>query len=483
MYGDLIRRERTASRLAALLSIDDPTERLLEAGEIAQALIDHEFLLLGRDSLTDLHRLALAMVRSGGGEREVAELRRRELPPWIESKVPEGFAFYAVDPELYGAAAKREAGRNIVIGIRTIGATLGAVVAEAIGADEFVTVRPVGHPFGRTLSLDDGMARLLSDRDARYFVVDEGPGLSGSSFGCVADFLEDAGVPRDHIVLLPSHERRPGPEGSARHLDRWSAVARPVGAFELPAILPDVERITGALDATPEDLGAGAWRARVPGAEDVPVWGSRERRKYLLRASGRPWLIKFAGFGRYGREKLEKACALADATPRVAGLVHGFLITEWIDGARVVDLRRDRQALLDALRIHLAAVARQPPVRGLRGSATDGEAVDVDGRMHPWGWIVAPDGRVLKCDALDHAAAHDGLGPRDFAWDLAGAAVELGLSDRELRAVAPAGRAIGNARAAYVAAQEAIFRQGARESDGLDASRLTAKANCYRNSG
>ena len=31
----------------------------------------------------------------------MAELSRRKLPEWIESKVPEGFAFYAVDPELY----------------------------------------------------------------------------------------------------------------------------------------------------------------------------------------------------------------------------------------------------------------------------------------------------------------------------------------------------------------------------------------------
>ena len=55
--------------------------------------------------------------------------------------------------------------------------------------------------------------------------------------------------------------------------------------------------------------------------------------------------------------------------------------------------------------------------------------VRIDGRLHPWEWRRTPDGRLVKTDALDHAAAHDLVGCQDIAWDVAGAIVEFGLSD------------------------------------------------------
>jgi hypothetical protein len=41
---------------------------------------------------------------------------------------------------------------------------------------------------------------------------------------------------------------------------------------------------------------------------------------------------------------------------------------------------------------------------------------------------------LLKSDAVDHHAGHDLLGCKDLAWDIAGAAVELGLDAETLRA-------------------------------------------------
>ena len=39
--------------------------------------------------------------------------------------------------------------------------------------------------------------------------------------------------------------------------------------------------------------------------------------------------------------------------------------------------------------------------------------------------------RLLKTDALDYHAGHDPIGCQDIAWDIAGATVELKLSDSE----------------------------------------------------
>jgi hypothetical protein len=65
---------------------------------------------------------------------------------------------------------------------------------------------------------------------------------------------------------------------------------------------------------------------------------------------------------------------------------------------------------------------------GLRPARTDN-------RMHLWEWLALPGGRVVKCDALDHPAGHDLIGPQDVAWDLVGAAVEWGLGPDEQAAL------------------------------------------------
>ncbi|MFP5288815.1 MAG: hypothetical protein ACLGI9_23970, partial [Thermoanaerobaculia bacterium] len=197
-----------------------------------------------------------------------------------------------------------------------------------------------------------------------------------------------------------------------------------------------------------------------------------ERRKYLLAARGKRWLLKFAGLGRYGREKLTLAEALQGAglIPPVAGLRHGFLAGPWLDGARPLPLAPevDRLTILDTVARYLAFRAeRFPAPTGARGASPvklyemtahntkrglgPGWAEEVrvwwdklpelarlerpvlsDNRMHAWEWLVAPDGRILKADALDHHRGNDLVGPQDPAWDLAGAAVELDLDEPEL---------------------------------------------------
>ena len=74
-----------------------------------------------------------------------------------------------------------------MLGVRSIGTSLSAVVAAVLGergCDVATwTVRPHGHPFDRRLALGPGLAARLSERsDAELLVVDEGPGMSGSTF-------------------------------------------------------------------------------------------------------------------------------------------------------------------------------------------------------------------------------------------------------------------------------------------------------------
>ncbi len=131
------------------------------------------------------------------------------LPDAITTKTAEGFSLYGLYPETYleAAGALHAAERPTqVIGLRSVGAPLAAVVAAGLGLRNAVTLRPAGHPFNREIKLADNLcAEILAGKDARYAVVDEGPGLSGSSFGAVADFLEDAGVAPDRIHFFPSH--------------------------------------------------------------------------------------------------------------------------------------------------------------------------------------------------------------------------------------------------------------------------------------
>jgi hypothetical protein len=151
----------------------------------------------------------------------------------------------------------------------------------------------------------------------------------------------------------------------------------------------------------------------------------------------------------------------------VAGFRHGFLVERWIDGAvsldqwfgdreRVVaqvgrylgfrahhfEARAERGASLKALaemaRFNTAQILGEEAARDLDRllrdfSLLEGAVrrVETDNRLHAWEWLHTPDGRLLKTDAVDHHAGHDLIGCQDIAWDIAGAAVELDLSDSE----------------------------------------------------
>jgi hypothetical protein len=241
-----------------------------------------------------------------------------------------------------------------------------------------------------------------------------------------------------------------------------------------------VKDLTGEPGGALEDLSAGRWREKL--FPDRSLWPAAdvqgERRKYLLAAGGRRWLLKFAGLGRYGREKLGIARILGEAglIPPVAGLRHGFLVGPWLEEARPLPLAPevDRLRLLDAMARYLACRAARLPTAVEERGATPVKLFEMmvfntkralgpmlseivkdwrrrlpevsrlerlvltDNKMHAWEWLVTAKGKILKADALDHHRGNDLVGPQDLAWDLAGAAVEFDLDPAELDLLADA---------------------------------------------
>jgi hypothetical protein len=350
--------------------------------------------------------------------------------------VPEGFAFYAVYPEAYAVAARRLKllATPRVIGIRSIGTTLGAVVAAALDAPPAISVRPSGDPFVRRVELPSAVI----NGDAHYVIVDEGPGLSGSSFGSVADWLQERGIPLERIAFLPSHAGDLGPQASDAHRERWRCAQRVAAEFD-PSFLFDV---FGPL-------------------EEFSTGGPWERRKFRAAHRSSPVLLKFAGLGRIGERKLEIARTLSakGLVPEPLGLTHGFMVERWREDARPLD---DGEAPVAEVARYIAARTRLPSAAPDSGASIDellemtvrnvklelGE--DAAGALNCWRdcvesleqcvvriptdnkldrveWLRTDAGALIKTDALDHHCGHDLIGCQDVAWDIAGAIVEFDL--------------------------------------------------------
>ena len=523
-------------------------ETFLDLGELVQGLADAEFEAAGRDDDTPLQRAAAAALMSlarplaaswGSGfagavpvdPAPLKTLAAHGAPDRVTVKAPEGYAFYAVYPEAYAVAAARLAKPAAVIGLRSIGTSLAAMAAAGSGAANPVTVRPTGHPFGRSLQLSPALQARLVQPDGDIVVADEGPGLSGSAFGGVADWLEDHGVAPGRIVFMPSHEGAPGPMASDRHRRRWDRARKAVVTFDRltgdagwPAgrLGAWVEDLTGPAIEPLQDLSGGAWRRVGCAADEAwpPAYPGQERRKFLLRSQAGAFLLKFAGLGRRGRETFERALALGDAglAPRPLGFRHGFLVEPWVRGR--TPSPRD-PALVPVLARYLAFRAGAFPATARDGAglpalramveANASEALDsaagrrlaeaipdhlplkairIDGRLHCWEWRATADGRWLKTDAVDHHDAHDLVGCQDLAWDVAGAELEWELSSGQAQALAEClGRAgrplrpevLAAMRIAYPAFQLGLWTQAAAASGEAEAVRIAPLVDRYRN--
>lgn len=551
-FRDVVRRERVAEKLAALethLVGGDAEAALLEAGELEQGVLD--VCRPARDDRGEVERMLRRFIHATAAaylarrERDAASehlatarsaldrLRRAELPAWIEVRAPEGFAHYALDPAGYAHAATqyaREVGpehaaRAVVVGVRSIGTTLSAIVAAAIGAERSLAVRPRGTSGTRRVAATPALSSaLLEWRGAAgdVLIVDEGPGATGETFRCVARWLIEVGIPAARIVLFPSHLQPPAFGDPA--VGAFFTAAR---RYAPPFDGGRVERVCARFDLSqPVELSGGRWREVVAGAADAVAFPRHERLKYLASdRDGHAHLIRYAGLGREGAASAARAERLAatGVGARVVGCEAGFLVTEWTVGDRLspacVASREFGRALAAYLAARTplfrtgAAVGVVPVAAMLRENATEAlgtapaglaaalarldrlterEAAIADARLQTREWVRLPNGGFRKLDAIDHGDGVRLPGPADPAWDVAGAAVEFRLDDAAVdelvercaraagESAAALARAVAAYRAPYAACQLGEVALSARE--GLaetDRARLLREADRY----
>ncbi len=392
--------------------------------------------------------------------------------------VPEGYLFYALFPDAFadiGQAIAVESGgeRYVVVGVLSIGASLSAAVAAGLRRQACLvarhTVRPFGDPFSREVIAAPATARAwraAADRGARFIVVDEGPGLSGSSIAATVGAIRAAGVAVDRIVVVCAHPPGPLPNAGADVRETWASVAvRTVEpaienllARRLPALLGDA--CEGSLSFE-RDCSWGKWSA-----SDASLVPGFERRKLFLRDRGGQRVVaKFVGFGPIGRHKaaLSQRIAEAGMAPAYRGFAHGFLLQYWVGEvvppaigskvrASIIDAAaryygfvrhtaerageeidfRDLNATVEDIHTAWGGSGRLPQLSRMTeaASAADPWALAGDQRPERVEWRMVGD-RILKCDTADHFLDHSWARTQDIAFDLAGFIEEWELDAAE----------------------------------------------------
>ncbi|WP_210214152.1 hypothetical protein, partial [Mesorhizobium sp. M2A.F.Ca.ET.037.01.1.1] len=335
----------------------------------------------------------------------------------------------------------------------------------------------IGHPFSRHMSAAPELLGSWRDRPrAEFAIVDEGPGLSGSSLYAVIVWLRRQGIDQERIHLFPSHRGGPGAQADAETVAALSQCQSHVADFEdvfdgavAPGLRDWIGHLLGKADVELQEISGGAWREHLSAPADAwpPAFPAFERRKFIASAGGERWLIKFAGLGETGQRKLGTAKVLHEAGfgAQPAGLCHGFLVERWIDADRLDREGPARDLLIDWLGRYLGwrAAKLQTDETGasldqlagmsvqnceealgerfahalqswFAGQPSPGPTrrVEIDGRLHAWEFLVRPHGSLLKTDAFDHCRSHDLIGCQGIEWDIAGARVEHDLSAAEL---------------------------------------------------
>jgi hypothetical protein len=449
--------EQLSGTCSATANPDALTRALLLAGELECGLADADSPSWRSAALlTD--RIADAMVGSepvSDFKSLILAARAAPVVEYLYISVPEGFAFYALSPLAYAEALHKisvPAKYLVVVGIRSIGTTLSAVMAaearhRGLEVRRF-TVRPQGHPYNRQTELALSQLALVQNAGfyaATFAIVDEGPGLSGSSFLSVAEALEQAGVPSERIVLLSSHAPNVDSLCAADAAQRW----RRFQSFAIAAETQHPSR-------TGEFIGGGQWRKRLLTNESEwpAAWTSFERLKYLSAdKQAETRMFKFAGLGHYGDGVFERELKIAEAGfgPAPRRESDGFISYAWIDGrpmsselsekalARMADYCAFRGDAFATECPDLNAI-QQMAEHNLRELKLDVplelklvRPVLVDGNMQPHEWLLTKEGQILKTDSGSHGDDHFFPGPTDIAWDLAGAIVEWRMDERQAK--------------------------------------------------
>ncbi|MCL4767902.1 MAG: hypothetical protein KJZ80_16885 [Hyphomicrobiaceae bacterium] len=507
---------------------------LIATGQLEQAVHDagHESASRASAATIAAADLFLASRASTGlaefTARLVRALYRAELASEdreLDVRVPEGFAWYALYPDGYAQAAEAWSHRHgadgsgvSVIGLRSIGTTLAAVVAQALrnrglAVTERFSLRTTGAPFSRCAELPRGFAPA-----PRNIIVDEGPGLSGTSMVAVARALRTAGAHADAIHFFAGHCYGPGPAADEATRSWWRGPRvwatglgdTVVGGSTLPDLLSALaEACAGERAAGPaRPLGTDGW-CSLAGLTRLPravAPGLETPKKVVRLKSGRSVVLKFAGTALTGpalapEARLRQRAFSGTAIPPCGG-GHGWTATPWVEGVRltvddargpfltgclgpwiaaaateVLDVEEVRDAVgriaaaLDAWAMSRGDAARASAIERMAERLTMRAGLESqpgygDGRLAPHEWIRTPGGAFRKADARGHDCDHTWVGRQPIVWDLAGADIEWELDRDRAEALCACVRRLtgfscGEATRAFYKAGYCVFRAAA----------------------
>ena len=429
-------------------------EALLLAGEFECVLEDnHSPARRSAAAITD----GLADLLMGAREIALAEIANhvktiaeQPVPEMVHISPPEGFSYYALHPEDFAEACGELAdGRSVaVIGIRSIGTTLSAVAAAAFRQRGVpvarITVRPTEHPYDRAVHLrasETAWVEQQRESGSTFLVVDEGPGLSGSSFLATAEALVDAGVASANIILMGTREADPCKLCAPNAAERWRR-------FRWKKVRSTILRRFSQFT----NVSGGEWRRELFGTGTAwpASWPEMERLKFL--SPDRRFLFKFDGLGRFGSEVRHRAEVLyrAGYIPSLEGSRDGMTAYRFVPGKPLTDSDLSRPFLETMAEYCAFRRSEFPCAENMNGSLDQmlrfnfsqefgrdpkgserilqpTSATIVDGRMQPHEWIAGDRGEIFKIDACTHGDDHFFPGPTDIAWDLAGIIVEWRL--------------------------------------------------------
>jgi hypothetical protein len=406
--------------------------------------------------------------------KKVSEFGDYEIPPLIPVCIPEGFAFYGLYPEMYMEAAerfykKRLPEKIVCIGLRSIGTALSALVEVVLKKQGCVTwsltLRPKGHPFDRSVEFSSQISdRLRELRDYWFLVIDEGPGLSGSSICGTLEKLLEIGIEKGKIVVFPSWNPDAGRFVSEKAKLLWPLFDKFTSDFTDVWIRNSKLQQLLKMNIV-DDFSAGNWRDFV--VEDKAffpaVYSHHERRKYLLIDNlGNNYIAKWIGLGKYGDELLDRARILANNNfcPVVCDSFYGFAVSPFISGSPLRHSDVNRKLLQFAAEYFLCINRNFPSkltatfekmnemvclnVKEGIGTSYDNKlkslalfpkevyennVVAVDGRVMPHEWLWTGD-RFYKVDQLEHHCDQFFPGCQNIAWDIAAFCIEFNLDKK-----------------------------------------------------
>ena len=168
---------------------------LIRAGELESASADQGLRLaqhMARVTDAVAWHLVHGASRVNDYEELLSAIHKSDIPQTVQVSPPEGFSYYGLNPAGFIELARRvcRIGDAVaIIGIRSIGITLSAVVAASLSSpghhQDRISVRPSGHPYDRVAGFSAEQIQWIEHKrsqGSRFVIVDEGPGRSGSTF-------------------------------------------------------------------------------------------------------------------------------------------------------------------------------------------------------------------------------------------------------------------------------------------------------------